>query len=60
MDIDNNYEYKASDLDCSDDKQIINELCNEYGFNFGSTRKRKVDEFDKAYKLKHFNFDNHI
>lgn len=55
MEYDNNYEYKANDLNASENKVLINELCNEYGFNLGSNRKRKIDIYDNAIKLKHFN-----
>lgn len=52
MNYENKYDYKASELK-KDNKTYYN-ICNEYGINLGSTRRKTEDVFDKALKLKHF------
>lgn len=44
---------KCNDLKC-DSKSRMQSLCNEYGFHLGNYRKRQVDLFDEATKLKRF------
>jgi len=48
------FNYKASDLNLSDNKSRIKAICNEYGLNIGSSRRKQVDLFDQALKLKRF------
>ena len=47
------YNYKASDLN-QNNKSRIKAICNEYGLNIGSSRRKQVDLFDEAMKLKRF------
>ena len=49
------YNYKASELNECEIKENLKNICNEYGFNLGSSRKRNNDIFDNALRLKHFN-----
>ena len=44
---------KCSDLKC-DNKSRIKSICNEYGLNLGNSRKKQIDLFDEAMKLKRF------
>lgn len=57
---DEKYDYKANDLNDYDDKSRIKNLCNEYCFNLGSSRRKTIDIFDNALKLKHFNNSDKI
>lgn len=47
---DEKFLYKASDLTDIYGKSS----CNEYGINLGSNRRKKVDIFENALKLKRF------
>lgn len=51
------FNYKASEINECDERNKIKNVCNEYGFNLGSSRKCSVDIFDNALRLKHFRND---
>lgn len=52
---DERFNYKANEINENDDRNKIKNLCNEYCFNLGSSRKNNNDIFDNALRLKHFN-----
>ena len=52
---DERFNYKANEINENDERNRIRNLCNEYCFNLGSSRKRNDDVFEVALKLKHFN-----
>ena len=52
---DERFNYKANEINENDERNRIRNLCNEYCFNLGSSRKRNDDIFEVALKLKHFN-----
>lgn len=45
------FDYKASDFQC-DEKNRVKSICNEYGVNLSSSRRKQVDLFEQALKLK--------
>ena len=47
------YEMKANEMRTEDIKKYQG-ICNEYGINLGSKRRKNNDVFEKAIKLKHF------
>ena len=53
MNYENAYEYKASELK-HDSRFGYKDICNEYGSNLGSGRRREAKVFDEALKLKRF------
>ena len=52
MDKDENYYYKTCDFITLDDKEKMQHVCSDYGYNLDSTKRRQVNNNNLILKSK--------